>query len=149
MTYLHVEKREATMEQKLGRTARIVQHKGVEILISDYSGLKGQELMEAMKNNTKIFAPMVTGRRDCVIVSLLNDCLLNEDTLQYTMKMQKAMDGTFVANALVGLSPIQKAAVEITGALKKLSFEHKFFDSQEEAMDWAAEVYKKFKGLIK
>lgn len=136
------------MEQKLGRTAKIVQHKGVEILISDYSGLKGQQLIDAMKDNTKIFAPRVIGRRDCVVVSLLKDCLLNEDSLQYTIKMQKAMDGTFIANALVGLNPIQKAAIEITGALKKLSFEHKFFDSQEEAMDWAAEVYKKFKSPI-
>ncbi len=59
------------------------------------------------------------------------------------------MDGTFIANALVGLNSIQKAAIEITGALKKLSFEHKFFDTQEEAMDWAAEVYKKFKSPIK
>jgi len=133
------------MEQKLGRTAKIVQHKGVEILISDYSGLKGQELIEAMKDNTKLFTPRVIGRRDCVVVSLLKDCLLNEDSLQYTIKMQKAMDGAFIASALVGLNPIQKSAIEITGALKKLSFASKFFDSQEEAMDWIAEEYKKFK----
>ena len=42
------------------------------------------------------------------------------------------------------MSAIQKAAVEITGALKRSSYATKFFDSEEEAMDWAAEEYKKF-----
>ncbi len=59
------------------------------------------------------------------------------------MKMRIAMDGTFIANALVGVNPIQRTAIEITGALKKSTCATGFFDSQEEAMDWAVEEHKK------
>lgn len=131
------------MEQVLGKTAKIVQHKGVEIIISDYSGLTGRELTAAMKENTKVVVPKIMGRRDCVAVNLFNDCLLDEDSVKYLAKIQKAMDGTFVASALVGMNAIQKAAIEITGALKKLNFVTEFFENQKEALDWAAEEYRK------
>jgi hypothetical protein len=132
------------VEQNLGKTAKIVQHKGVEIIISDYSGLKGRELTAAMKENTKVVVPKIIGRRDCVAVNLFNDCFMDEDSVKYLSKIQKAMDGTFVASALVGMSAVQKTAVEITGALNKSSFTTKFFNSREEAIDWITEEYEKF-----
>jgi len=134
------------MEQEFGKKAKAIQHKGVEIFITDYSGLKGQELSETMKDNAKIIVPRVLGRRDCVMVNLFNNCLLDAESVTYIAKIQKAMDGTFVASALVGLSAIQRAGIEITGILKKSSFETKFFADEKEALDWAAEEYKKFKG---
>ncbi len=132
------------MEQEFGRRAKAIQHKGVEIFITDYSGLKGTEIMETMKENAKAIIPKIIGRRDCVMVNLFKNCQLDEDSLKYIAKIQKAMEGTFVASALVGMTAIQKVGIEITGILKKSSFATKFFDNEKEAMDWAAEEYKKF-----
>ena len=42
------------------------------------------------------------------------------------------------------MSDIQKMAIDITRSLKKLSFVNEFFDEGIEAMDCAAEEYKKF-----
>jgi hypothetical protein len=54
------------------------------------------------------------------------------------------MDRTFLASGVVGVSNIQKMAIDITRSLKKLSFVNEFFDSKKEALDWAAEEDKKF-----
>jgi hypothetical protein len=63
------------MEQELGGTAKIVQHKGVEVFIVDLSGKAGRELTEAMKAGAKAVTPKTIGRRDCVIVHLFNNSL--------------------------------------------------------------------------
>jgi hypothetical protein len=131
------------MGEKFGKKAETIQHKGVEIIVTDYSGLKGQELLEAMKENAKIIVPKVTGRHDCLMVNLFIDCQLTDHSLKYIAKIQRAMDGTFVASALVGMSAIQRAGIEITGSISKSGFQTRFFDTPEEAMDWAAEEYKK------
>ncbi len=47
------------MEQEFGRKAKVIQHKGVEIFITDYSGLNGREMTETMKENAKIIVPKV------------------------------------------------------------------------------------------
>ena len=41
------------MEQELGGTAKIIQHKGVEIFIVDLSGMRGRELAETMRESVK------------------------------------------------------------------------------------------------
>ncbi len=131
------------MSEAAEKKAKTVKHKGVEIFITDYSGLKGAELLEAMKQNAKIIVPRVIGRRDCLMVNLFNDCQLTDISLRYIAKIQKAMDGTFIASALVGMSAIQKAGIEITGSVTKSGFTTRFFDDQEEAMDWAVAEYTK------
>jgi hypothetical protein len=132
------------MEQELGGTAKIIGHKGVEIFVVDLSGMKGRELTEAMKEGAKAVIPKAIGRRDCVIVYLFKNCLLTEDSAQYIVKIQEAMDGTFIASAVVGMTEIQKMAIDISRSLRKLSFINEFFENQKDAMDWAAGEYKKF-----
>jgi hypothetical protein len=50
----------------------------------------------------------------------------------------------FVASAIVGLSAIQRLGVEITDNLEKSSLATEFFDNEKEALDLAAEEYRKF-----
>jgi len=76
---------------RVGRTAKTVQRKGMEIIISDFSGLKGRELTEGMKENTKAVAAKIIGRRDCVMVNLIQELSITEDSVQYIVKIQKAM----------------------------------------------------------
>ena len=132
------------MDRKLSGTVKIVQHKGVEIIISDYSGLKGRELTEGLKENTKAMVPIARAKRDCVLVSLFNDCLLDEDSAKYLVKVQKAMEGFFVAYALVGMSGVQASAIKINRALRNSSIATEFFDNDKDAMDWVADKYKTF-----
>jgi hypothetical protein len=132
-----------TMEHEFGRRAKAVQHKGVEIFVTDYSGLKGTEMIETMKENAKIIVPRVQGRKDCLMVNIFKNCQLDEYSLKYISRIQKAMEGTFVASALVGMTAMQRTGIEIGNVLKKSSFTTKFFDDEKEAMDWASDVYKK------
>ncbi len=130
-------------EQNVGKEAKAIQHKGVEILVTDFSGLKGQDLLQAMKENTKAIVPKIIGRRDCVMVILFQNCLLNQDAIDYVTKLRKAMDGTFVATAIVGLSAIQKAGLQISNTLQKTNVATEFFDNEREAVDWVVERHNK------
>ncbi len=138
-----LEKKAGGMDQHLGGTAKIVQHMGVEIFLVELSGMKGRELTEAMQEGAKAIIPKALGRRDCVIVYLFNNCALTEDSVAYIIKIQEAMNGSFVASAVVGMTEIQRMAIDITRSLRKFSFVNEFFGSQAEAMDWAAGEYKK------
>ena len=131
------------MEQEFSKNAKTVQHRGVEIFITDYSGLKALELAEAMKENAKVIVPRVIGRRDAVMVNIFKNCQFDEDSFKYITKIQKAMAGTFVASALVGMTDFQRMGLEITGALSRSGFATKYFDDEKEAMDWVAGVYRK------
>ncbi len=130
-------------EQNVGKEAKAIQHKGVEILVTDFSGLKGQDHLQAMKENTKAIVPKIIGRRDCVMVILFQNCLLNQDAIDYVIKLRKAMDGTFVATAIVGLSAIQKAGLQISNTLQKTNVATEFFDNEREAVDWVVERHNK------
>lgn len=105
------------MEQEFSRNGKTIQYRGAEIFITDYSGLKGPEVIEAMKENTKVLVPRIIGRRDALMVNLFKNCQLDEDSIKYINKIQKAMEGTFVASALVGMTKIQRIGIEITEAL--------------------------------
>ncbi len=131
------------MERQFEPRARVIEHKGVEIIINDCSGISGARLREVMKENTKFIVTKVVGRNDCVIVNLFKDSVFDEDSLKYMTKLQKSMDGIFVASANVGMSAAQKAAVQIIDALKSTHFAFKFFDDPEQAIDWAAETHRK------
>ena len=47
----------------------------------------------------------------------------------------------FLAIAEVGLSPIQKASIELVQAVAKFNVPLRSFDSLEEAKDWVASVH--------
>ncbi len=132
-----------TMEERLGRTAIIIHHKGVEIIVSDFTGLKGNELAEALKENTRAVAPKTKNKKDWVIVNLFKDCLFDEGSIKYLSKIQKAMCGHFLASANVGLNDIQRMALDIPRALLHESLAVKHFDSEKEAFDWASEYAKR------
>ncbi len=45
------------MGEKLTKTAEIIEHKGVQILLDNLSGLKGQELTDALKAVNTVMRP--------------------------------------------------------------------------------------------
>ncbi len=131
------------MEEILGKTAKIIRHNGVEVIISDFTGLKGNELTEALKANTKAVAPRTNIKRDWPTINIFRDCLFNEDSVKYLSKIQKAMYGHFIASANIGLSDIQKMALDIPRGLFRESFSVRHFDTEKEALDWVTQEYKK------
>ncbi len=132
------------MEQQLGGTVKIVHYKGVDVIYNDLNGLKERDLTERLKENARAMAQTTKTRRDSVIINIFKDTRFDEDGLKYMKKLHKNLDGFFVACAIVGMHGLQKYIVEITEALNNSNFRSKFFDHENEAMDWAAEQYKKF-----
>ena len=132
------------MEQQLGGTVKIVHYKGVDVIYNDLNGLKERELTERLKENAKAMAQTTRTRQGNVIINNFTDTRFDEDGLKYMKKLHKNLDGFFIACGILGMKGLEKYLVEITEALNKTDFRSKFFDHENEAMDWAAEEYNKF-----
>ena len=131
------------MEQQLGASAKIVQYKGVDLVYNDLTGLKGSQLTERLRENGRAMAPRTKSRSDNVILNIFTDTLLDESGAKYLRKLHKNMHGFFIVCAIVGMNNFQKYLVEITEALSKTKLRSKFFDHENEAMDWMVEEYRK------
>ncbi len=131
------------MEQQLGGTVKIVHYKGVDIIYNDLNGLKDRELTERLKENARAMAQTTKNRRDSVIINIFTDTRFDEDGLKYMKKLHKNLHDFFIACAIVGMMGLQKYIVEITEDLNNTKFRSKFFDHENEAMDWMVEEYRK------
>ena len=131
------------MGERLNKTGEIIEYEGAQILFNDFSGLKGQELADALKASTKVMLPkMASGKRDWLSVNVFNDCFFDEAATKIVMKVHKGTVGYFVAVADVGLSSIQSMAVKLADSLSGSKIPIKFADTVEEAKKWVVEVYK-------
>lgn len=131
------------MGEKITATAEIVTHKGAKILINDFGGLKGQELADALKSVSQAMAPKLVTKQDWLSISLFTDCQFDESATKVMIRVHKAMIDRFLAMAEVGLNPTQKKGLELVHSVAKSNVPLGFFDTVDEAKDWAVEVYKK------
>ena len=137
------------MERQLGETVKIVHYKGVDVIYNDLNGLKDGELTERLKENARAMAQTTKTRQDSVIINIFTDTRFDEDGLKYMKKLHKNLHGFFIACAIVGMNGLQKYIVEITEALNSTHFRSKFFDHENEAMDWTVEEYRKLTDLTR
>jgi len=134
------------MGEKLTETAEIIEYKGVQILFNDFSGLRGQELADALRASTKAMIPKVaSGKKDWLSVNLFANCFLDAAAQKTLKKVHKAMAGSFVAIADVGLSHIQSMAIELAASLAGSAVPLTFPDTVDEAKEWVVEIHKKTK----
>jgi hypothetical protein len=132
------------MRERLTSTAEIIEYKGVQILFNDFSGLKGQEISDAIRACNKVMiSKMASGKRDWLSINLFTNCFFDEAAQKALVKVHKAMVGFFVAIADVGLSRIQTIAIEIAASLAGSGVPLKFLDTVDEAKDWVVEVHQK------
>ncbi len=129
------------MGEKLTDTAEIVEHKGVTILFDNLSGLKRQELANALKAVSMAMISKAANKKDWVAVNLFTGCVLDEATTKVLIQIRKAMVPLFLAIADVGLNPTQKSMIELIQALAKSKVPLRYFDGVEEAKDWVVSVY--------
>ena len=130
------------MDQQLGASVKIVQYKGVDFIYNDIRGLKGNQLTERLRENGRAMAPITKTRSDNVILNIFTDTSLDESGSKYLSKLHKNMDGFFIVCAIVGMNSFQQYLVEITEALNGTKLRSKFFEHENEAMDWMVEEYK-------
>lgn len=131
------------MGEKLTATAEIIDHKGVQILLNDFSSLKGQELADALKAISQVMAPKIANTKDWLSISLFTNCLFDEAATKVLIRVHKGMIDHFLAMAEVGLNPTQKKGLELVHSVAKSSVPLAFLDTLEEAKDWVIEVYRK------
>jgi hypothetical protein len=129
------------MGEKLTKTAEIIEHKGVQILLDNLSGLKGQELTDALKAVNTAMRPRTKDKKDWVCVNIFTGCFLDETAVKMLIRIRTEMIRTFLAIAEVGVSPLQKSSLELINAVAKSEVPMRTFNGVEEAKDWVVSVY--------
>jgi hypothetical protein len=129
------------MGEKLTNTAEIIEHKGVQILVDNLSGLKGQELADALKAVNTVMRPRAKDKKDWVCVNVFTDCFFDEATTKILIRIRSEMRHTFLAIAEVGASPLQRSSLELINAVAKSEVPLRTFNSLEEAKDWVVSVH--------
>jgi len=130
------------MGEKLTKTAEIIEHKGVQIVFDNLSGLKGQELADALKAVSRAMVPKITHKKDWVAVNLFTGCVFDEAATKVLIRVHNAMITSCMAIGEVGLSPIQKSGIELVHSVAKSKVPLKFLESVEEAKDWVVSVHR-------
>lgn len=132
------------MGHRITRTAEIIEHKGVQILVNDFTGLTGREIADAIKENSRAMVSKTTpGRKDWLSVSIFIDCFLDDAALKALSRVREAMKPFFIAMAEVGMHEVQKVGLDIAAKSSKTDIPYQFFDNIDEAKDWLAEMYMK------
>ncbi len=129
------------MGEKLTNTAEIIEHKGVQILFDNLTGLKRQELVNALKAVSKAMTSKTPNKKDWVAVNVFTGCVLTEPVIKILIRIRSAMMPFFLAIADVGLNPTQKYSIELIHELAKSKVPLKYFDTVEEAKEWVVSVY--------
>jgi len=129
------------MGEKLTKTAEIIEHKGVQVLVDNLSGLKGQELADALKAVNTVMRPRAKGKKDWVAINLFTDCFFDDAAVKILIQIRSEMRHTFLAIAEVGASPLQRTSLELINTVAKSQVPFRTFDNVEEAKDWVVSVY--------
>ena len=130
------------MDEKLTKTAEIIEYKGVQILFNDFKGLQGQGLADALKAVSRAMLPRITSRKDWLSVNDYTDCIFDEAATKALIRVHKGMTGFFLAIAEVGLRQIQKTSIELIHSVAQSNVPLSFPDSVEEGKDWVVEIHR-------
>lgn len=130
------------MGEKLTSTAEIIEHKGVQILFNDFTGLQGQELADALKAVSRAMLSRITSRKDWLSVNDYTGCIFDEAATKALIRVHKGMRGFFLAIAEVGLRQIQKTSIELMHSVAQSNVPLSFPDTVEEGKDWVVEIYR-------
>jgi hypothetical protein len=130
------------MGEKLTKTAEIIEHKGVQILLNDFRGLQGQELADALKAISRAMLPRITSRKDWLSVNDYTGCTFDEAATRALIRVHKGMTGFFLAIAEIGLRQIQKTSLELIHSVAQSDIPLSFPDTVEEGKDWVVEIYR-------
>ena len=132
------------MRQKITRTAEIIEYKGVKILVNDFSGLSGQEIVDAIKENSRAMIFKTTlGKKEWLNLSIFTDCHFDEAALKALSRVRLRMKPFFVAMAEVGMSDVQKLGLDMAASTSKTDIPYRVFSDADEAKDWLATMYSK------
>ena len=130
------------MGEKLTDTAEIIEHKGVQIVFHDLSGLKGRVLADALIDISQAMISKIKHKNDWVAVNLFTDCTFDDTATKVLIRVHKAMMPYCMAIGEVGLSPIQQSGIQLVHSVAKSKVPLRFLDSVEEAKDWVVSIHK-------
>jgi hypothetical protein len=114
---------------------RWMEHKGARILVADYSGLVGEELIEVIEEFRDVLLKQPPG--SVVTLTDVTDARITEEVRDKFKELAKQTEGISKGAASIGMTGFKKAiAVFIRRDLY-------WADSLEDAKEWLAEQAKK------
>jgi len=124
------------MNQKYPEGAKIITHKGEDIIYLDYHGLKKPEdfqdkVGETIKR-TKYY--LENGIKDILVLTDLSDSYIYGDAPKYLKESTKMARPFVKKSAVIGISGAKRILLNMVNLFS--GYETKAFQTKEEAIDW-------------
>ena len=111
---------------------RWIDHRGIRILVHDYSGLSPEKLLEALMENSSVAAGL--GRTDLKLLIIVTDVFANKKLVKIWKERAKKNRDLYEKVAVIGISGIMATFMR---AINRFSGVNAVpFDDIEAAKDW-------------
>jgi hypothetical protein len=112
-------------------STKIITHKGKKILYADHRGLKGEQVVDSMKEGTTVF---VDSKEKMAILAIMAGVTMTKDVLDEAKREEPLIKANVTKQAVLINSPLQEAMLNLynmfTGRPARA------FTSEEAAKDW-------------
>jgi len=111
---------------------KLVQHKGKDIVLNDYSGLRGEDLRNMI--DKMVDFNMTIQNPNYLLLVDFTDCSANAAVVQRFKSAAVQMKPIIDKTAVVGIRGVQQ--VLVNAVLKFAKIQISQFDTREKAKDW-------------
>jgi len=112
-----------------------ISHRGREMLLADYDGLRGDEFVKAIQANQEYIVGIgERGRRDLLILTDVTNATIGPEVLGAFKEVASAMKPFTKASAVVGITGSRKFLLQVVNTFS--SQNNHPIDTVDEAKDW-------------
>ena len=114
---------------------RWIEHKGKQILFTDFSDLKGEECTTAVKGFEDFLANQ--GNHELLIYVDARNCDLDDIGFNIGLKVAKMVKPYIKKEAIIGITKGKDTLITLVNVFSDIGIRP--FDTMEEAIDWLVE----------
>jgi hypothetical protein len=123
------------VNESINPSLRRLNHRGHTVLLADYSGLRGDDLVNAIKTNEDVAVSLgKSGDQKLLLLTDVTTATVGTDALTALKKVSAAIRPYTLASAVVGITTARKYMLQVVNAFAE--FQHKPVDSVEAGLDW-------------
>ena len=123
------------MIKEMNDRIRWIEHKGKQILFSDFSDLKGEECINAVKGFEDFLVNL--GKHDLLVYVDARNCDLDDVGFNVGRKVAKMVKPYIKKEAIIGITKGKDTLITLVNIFSDLGI--KSFNTMDEAIDWLVE----------
>ena len=120
------------MDDIIEKRVKWINYKEKEILLDDYTGLQGEELVETIEVLTNHL--MDSGKKEILLLIDLNNSYTNKEVVNAFTEAGKRVRPVVKRTAVLGITGVKKVLLNVVNKLS--SIDANPFSTEEDAKEW-------------